>query len=173
MFQERTDVITFKNNPLTLLGDEIKIGDRAPNFTVIANDLSAFELSKTHGKVRIISAVPSLDTPVCDAQTRRFNEAAAKLPDVEIITISMDLPFAQTRWCGAAGIDKVKCYSDHRDAAFGMAYGALIKELRLDTRAIFVIDKNDIVRYVEYVKEITTPPNYDAAIECAKKISND
>ena len=173
MSQERTSVITFKNNPLTLLGNEIKIGDKAPNFTVIANDLSTFELSKTHGKVRIISAVPSLDTPVCDAQTRHFNEAAAKLPDVEIITISMDLPFAQTRWCGAAGINKVTCYSDHRDAAFGMAYGALIKELRLDTRAIFVIDKNDMVRYVEYVKEITTPPNYDAAIECATKILND
>lgn len=168
---ERKEAITFKGNPLTLIGDEITVGAEAPDFQVLANDLKPFQLSDTQGKTRVISVVPSLDTPVCDAQTRKFNEAAAKLTDVIVLTISMDLPFAQTRWCGAAGIDKVKCYSDHRDASFGTHYGVLIKELRLDSRAVFVIDKQGIVRYVEYVKEITNPPNYDAVIEVAKKLS--
>lgn len=167
---ERKDVITFKGNPLTLVGNEIKVGDKAPEFTVVANDLSPFQFSSTHGKVRIISVVPSLDTPVCDMQTRQFNEEATKLPGVAVMTISMDLPFAQTRWCGAAGIDNLKCYSDHRDANFGAQYGALIKELRLDTRAVFVVDKDDVVKYVEYVKEVTSLPQYQPAIECAKKL---
>jgi thiol peroxidase len=167
---ERKDVITFKGNPLTLIGNEIKVGDKAPNFTVTANDLSTFEFNSTQGKVRIISVVPSLDTPVCDTQTRQFNAEAAQLGDIEILTISMDLPFAQTRWCGAAGIDKIKCYSDYRDANFGTSYGALIKELHLDTRAVFVIDQAGVVRYVEYVKEVTSLPQYQPAIECAKEL---
>lgn len=168
MATERTGIITFKGNPLTLVGNEIKVGDKAPDFTVIANDLSSFQFSSTNGKTRIISVVPSLDTAVCDTQTREFNKAAAQLPNVEIITISMDLPFAQARWCGNAGIEKVKCYSDYRDAAFGTAYGTLIKELRLETRAIFVIDKSDHVKHVEYVKEVTTLPDFQAAIEQAQ-----
>lgn len=171
MSNERTNIITFKGNPLTLIGKEIKIGDKAPAFTVLANDLSSFQFNSTNGKVCIISAVPSLDTPVCDTETRQFNEEAAKLPEVEIITISMDLPFAQLRWCGAAGIDKVKCYSDHREASFALAYGTLIKELRLNTRAVFVIDKNNIIQYVEYVREITNFPDFTAAIEKVKQAS--
>jgi thiol peroxidase len=168
---ERAGAVTFLNNPLTLLGPQIKVGDRAPNFTVLTNELKPFTLKDTAGKVRILSIVPSLDTPVCDQQTRRFNVEAAKLPNVEILTISMDLPFAQKRWCGAAGIDKVRTLSDHRDASFGFAYGTLIEELRLESRAIFVLDKDDTVRYVEYVKEISTHPNYDAALQAARQLA--
>lgn len=160
--------ITFKGNPVTILGTEVKVGDQAPNFTVLANNLTPVTLEDSKGTVRIISVVPSLDTGVCDAQTRRFNEAAAELDGVHILTISVDLPFAQSRWCGAAGIDKVQTLSDHRDLSFGMAYGVVIKELRLLARAVFVIDANDKVVYVEYVPEVTTHPNYEAAIEAAK-----
>jgi thiol peroxidase len=169
MPQERPGAATFLGNPLTVLGPELKPGDKAPEFTVLANDLSAVTLAKTAGKVRLISVVPSLDTPVCDAQTRRFNQEAASLGDhVAILTISMDLPFAQKRWCGAAGIDRVQTLSDHRDASFGLAYGTLIKELRLESRTIFVVDANDTLRHVEYVKEISTHPNYEAALAAAK-----
>ncbi len=170
MSQERPNAVTFKGGPVTLVGPEVKVGSPAPEFTLLANDLSPVKLNDSKGKVRIISVVPSLDTPVCDAQTRRFNQEAAKLPGVEILTISMDLPFAQKRWCGAAGIDSVKTLSDHREASFGTAWGTLIKELRLDTRAVFVVDKNDVVRHAEYVKEITSHPNYDAAISVAKQL---
>lgn len=165
---ERTNVITFKGNPVTLLGNEVKVGDTAPNFTVLANNLTPVTLDNTKGTVRIISVVPSVDTGVCDAQTRRFNEAAANLEGVNILTISVDLPFAQGRWCGAAGIDKVQTLSDHRDLSFGLAYGAVIKELRLLTRAVFVIDANDKVVHAEYVSEVTEHPNYDAAIAAAQ-----
>lgn len=168
---ERPGAVTLMNNPFTLLGREIKIGDRAPDFTVITNDLKPLTLKDTEGKVRIFSVVPSLDTPVCDQQTRRFNQEAAKLPNVEILTISMDLPFAQKRWCGAAGVDKVRTVSDHRDASFGLAYGALIKELRLDARSVFVVDKDGTVRHAEYVKEISTHPNYDAALAAARQLA--
>jgi len=168
---ERKAAVTFKDNPLTLIGNEVKVGEKAPDFQVLANDLTPFKLTDARGKVRLISVVPSLDTPVCDAQTRKFNEEAAKLKDTVVITISMDLPFAQARWCGAAGIDKVECYSDHRDANFGINYGVLIKELRLDSRAVFVVDKDDVIKYVEYVKEITTSPNYEAALEAAKNLT--
>ncbi len=168
---ERRGAVTFLNNPLTLLGPAIQVGLRAPDFTVLDNDLKPVTLNDTGGKVRILSVVPSLDTPVCEQQTRRFNEEAARLPNVEILTISMDLPFAQKRWCGAAGVDKVRTLSDHRDASFGLAYGALIKELRLDTRAIFVLDKDDTVCHVEYVQEISTHPNYAAALEAARKLA--
>jgi len=161
--------VTFKGNPITLLGNEVKVGDKAPHFTVLANDLSPVTLEDSKGTVRIISVVPSLDTGVCDQQTRRFNEEAANLEGVTILTVSVDLPFAQKRWCGAAGIEKVQTLSDHRELSFGEAYGVAIKELRLLTRAVFVIDKNDQVTYVEYVPEATNHPNYEAAIDAAKK----
>jgi thiol peroxidase len=160
--------ITFKGNPVTLLGSEVKAGDHAPNFTVLANDLSEVTLDSTKGQVRLISVVPSLDTGVCDAQTRRFNEEASKLGNVKILTVSVDLPFAQKRWCGAAGIENVQTLSDHRDLSFGEAYGVAIQELRLLARAVFVVDSNDTVTYVEYVSEATNHPNYEAAIEAAK-----
>jgi Peroxiredoxin len=168
MAQERPGAATFLGNPLTLVGPELKAGDKAPTFTVLTNDLKEASLNGSAGKVRLISVVPSLDTPVCDAQTRRFNQEAGNLGDVAILTISMDLPFAQKRWCGAAGVDKVQTLSDHRDASFSQAYGTLIKELRLDSRAVFVVDAKDTVRYVEYVKEVSAHPNYDAAIAATK-----
>lgn len=160
--------ITFKNNPVTLLGNEVKVGDTAPEFTVLANDMSPVTLADTKGSVRLISVVPSIDTGVCDAQTRRFNEEAANLGNVKVLTISVDLPFAQKRWCGANGIENVQTLSDHRDLSFGEAYGVAIKELRLLARAVFVVDANDKVTYVEYVSEATNHPNYEAAIEAAK-----
>jgi len=151
----------------------VKIGDSAPNFTVLANDLSPVTLEDSKGKVRLISVVPSLDTGTCDAQTRKFNERASELGDnVVILTISNDLPFAQKRWCAAAGIDSVQTLSDHRDLSFGEAYGVAIKELRLLTRAIFVVDTNDKVTYVEYVPEATEHPNYEKAIEAVKALTN-
>lgn len=161
--------ITFGGNPVTLLGSEVKVGDKAPNFTVLANDLSPVTLEDSKGSVRLISVVPSLDTGVCDAQTRRFNEEAAKFDNVQILTISVDLPFAQGRWCGAAGVDKVQTLSDHRDLSFGEAYGIAIQEHRLLARAVFVVDSNDTVTYAEYVSEATDHPNYEAAIEAAKQ----
>lgn len=161
--------ITFGGNPVTLLGNEVKVGDKAPNFTVLANDLSPVTLEDSKGSVRLISVVPSLDTGVCDAQTRRFNEEAAKFDNVQILTISVDLPFAQSRWCGAAGVDKVQTLSDHRDLSFGEAYGVAIQEHRLLARAVFVVDSNDTVTYAEYVSEATDHPNYEAAIEAAKQ----
>ena len=161
--------VTFKGNPVTLLGNEVKVGDQAPDFKVLANDLSEVTLQDSKGQVRLISVVPSLDTGVCDAQTRRFNEEAANLDNVKILTVSVDLPFAQKRWCGAAGIDNVQTLSDHRELSFGEAYGAAIKELRLLARAIFVVDSNDKVTYVEYVSEATDHPNYEAAVEAAKQ----
>lgn len=161
--------VTFKNNPVTLLGQEVSVGDVAPDFTVLANDLSPVTLEDSKGKVRIVSVVPSLDTGVCAAQTRKFNEEAASFgEDVVILTISVDLPFAQGRWCGAEGINAVQTLSDHRDLSFGKAYGVVIEELRLLTRSIFVIDKDDKVTYVEYVPEVTDHPNYEQALESAK-----
>ncbi|MGC5326712.1 thiol peroxidase [Brevibacillus sp. SYSU BS000544] len=165
---ERQGVITFKGNPVTLVGNEVKVGDQAPDFTVLANNLTPVTLNDSKGTVRVISVVPSLDTGVCDQQTRRFNEEAAKLDGVTILTVSVDLPFAQSRWCGAAGIDKVQTLSDHRDLSFGTAYGVVIKELRLLARAVFVVDANDKVVHVEYVNEVTTHPDYEAAIAAAK-----
>lgn len=161
--------ITFKNDPVTLLGTELKVGDQAPNFTVLANDLSEKTLQDYKGKVKLISVVPSIDTGVCAVQTKRFNEEASQLDNVHILTISMDLPFAQARWCGAEGVKNIDVLSDHRDADFGEKYGTLIKELRLNTRAVFVVDGQDKVVHVEYVPEVTTHPNYDAALEAAKQ----
>ncbi|MEJ2165414.1 MAG: thiol peroxidase [Desulfobacterales bacterium] len=169
--QERTGVITFKGNPLTLLGTELKVGDKVPDVTLLGNDLSPVRLSSYKGKVCVISVVPSLDTPVCDMQTRKFNEAAGSLGDnVAVLTLSMDLPFAQARWCGAAGVEKVVTLSDHRDAAFGEASGLLIKELRLLARAVFVADQEGVIRYRQLVKEVTEEPDYKAALEAAKKL---
>ena len=169
---ERPGIITRKGSPLTLVGQEVREGDPAPDFEVIANDLSPFRFSSLQGKVAIISAVPSLDTPVCDIQTRWFNEEAAKMgPNVEILTISMDLPFAQKRWCGAAGVKRVKTYSDHREAAFGLAYGVLIKELRLLARAVFVVDKAGVLRYAQLVKELGNEPNYDEILQAVAKLA--
>ncbi len=173
MAQERAGAVTFKGNPLTLIGPEIKAGDKAPNFQLLAKDLSAVTLNDSKGKVRLISVVPSLDTPVCDQQTRRFNEEAAKLPaNVEVLTVSADLPFAQARFCGAANINRVKTLSDHKEVSFGQAYGVLIKELRLLARSVFVIDQSERVQHVELVKEVTNHPNYDAALAAVRKISS-
>lgn len=163
--------VTFKQNAVSLLGNEVKVGDKAPDFTVLANDLSPVTLKDSEGKVRLFSVVPSLDTGVCDAQTRRFNEEAAKFgDDVAVYTVSMDLPFAQKRWCGVAGIENVQTVSDHKDASFGHAYGVLIESLRLLTRAIFVVDKEGTVTYVEYVPEATNHPNYEAAIAAVQQL---
>lgn len=160
--------VTFKGKKITLLGNEVKVGDKAPNFTVLANDLSEVTLDDTKGHVRLISVIPSIDTGVCDQQTRRFNEEAAQLDNVKVLTISVDLPFAQSRWCAAAGIENVQTLSDHRDLSFGKAYGVAIEELRLLARSVFVIDSNDTVVYAEYVPESTNHPNYEAAVEAAK-----
>lgn len=169
MTQERTGVVTFGGKPVTLIGPEIKAGDKAPDFQVLANNLSTVSLNDSKGKVRLISVVPSLDTGVCDAQTRRFNEEASSLGEnVVVLTISADLPFAQKRWCGAAGIDRVQTLSDHLSMSFGSAYGTYMKEHRLECRAVFVVDSNDTVTYVQYVPEITQHPNYEAALEAVK-----
>jgi thiol peroxidase len=166
---ERKAATTLKGNSFTLIGPEIKVGQTAPNFTALAGDLSPVTLAASKGKTRLICSVPSLDTPVCDSETRRFNEEGAKLPGVETLVISVDLPFAQGRFCQTAGIKNVKCLSDHRDVSFGKAYGTLIKELRLLSRAIFIIGPDDKVQYVEYVKDVASHPNYDAALNALKQ----
>src|SRR3989338_3674321 len=170
---ERTGLATLKGNPLTLLGNEVKVGQAAPEATLTANDLSETKLSSLiKGKRAIVSVVPSLDTPVCDKQTRHFNKEAAALgEDVIILTISMDLPFAQKRWCGAAGVDRLKTLSDHREASFGQAYGVLIKGLRLLARSIFIVDENGKVTYTQIVKEVASEPDYDAALQAVKNAS--
>jgi thiol peroxidase len=166
---ERTGLVTMKGNPATLLGNEVTVGQPAPDVDLVANDLSTVRLCSFQGKVRIITSVPSLDTPVCDRETRRFNEEVSRLgDDVAVLAVSMDLPFAQKRWCGAAGVENVQTLSDHRDAAFGTSYGVLIKGLRLLARAVFVLDKNGVIRYQELVKEITSEPDYEAALKAAK-----
>jgi len=169
---ERPGATTMRGNPLTLIGPELKPGDSAPDFKLVDNSLKNVTLADTGRNVRIISVVPSLDTPVCDAQTKRFNEEAAKLPGVDILTVSMDLPFAQKRWCGAFGVDKVKMLSDHRDGSFGTNYGTLIKDLRIESRAIFVLDQNNTIRHVEYVKEVADFPNYDTALAAARNAAS-
>jgi thiol peroxidase len=165
---ERPGATTLKGNPFTLIGPELKPGDTAPDFALVDNSLKPVTLADTGSNVRIISVVPSLDTPVCDAQTKRFNEEAAKLPGVDIITVSMDLPFAQKRWCGAFGVDNIKMLSDHKDGSFGSHYGTLIKELRIESRAIFVLDQKNQVRHAEYVKEVADYPNYESALAAAR-----
>jgi thiol peroxidase len=160
-----------KGNPLTLIGNEVKVGEKAPDFTVLDNDLSPVQFSSYRGKICVLSSVPSLDTPVCDIETRKFNEEASKLGDkVQILTISMDLPFAQKRWCGSAGANKIQTLSDHREAQFGIAYGVLIKELRLLARAVFLVDVKGILQYTQLVKEIVNEPNYDEIWSALNKI---
>lgn len=168
---ERPGATTMKGGPLTLIGPELKAGDAAPDFAAVDTGLKPVDLAKTGTGVRIFSVVPSLDTPVCDMQTRRFNEEAAKLPNVKIYTISMDLPFAMKRWCGAMGVDKVEMLSDHRTGSFGENYGTMIKDLRIESRAIFVVDQANKLSYVEYVKEVADHPNYDAALAAAKSVA--
>lgn len=168
---ERLNAATLKGNPLTLLGKEIKIGEKAPDFTVLSNDLKEIMLDQFKNKIKLIASVPSLDTPICDLEIKRFNDEATSLSkDIIIIFISMDLPFAQKRFCSAYNIKKVKTFSDHKDSNFGNNYGVLIKELRLLSRAIFIADKDNIIRYTEYVKEIGNPPDYKSAINALKKL---
>ena len=169
--QERKGVITFKGNPLTLIGPEMKVGAKAPDFHVVAQDLSPVTLASSQGKVRLISVTPSLDTPVCDLQAKRFNDEAATLKNLVALNISMDLPFAQKRWCGATGATNIQAVSDHKEASFGAAYGTLIKELRLLARAVFVVDGQNTIRYVEYVPEVTSHPNYDAALAAVRQLA--
>jgi thioredoxin-dependent peroxiredoxin len=165
---ERAGATTLMGNPMTLVGPELKAGDKAPDFAALDNALKPVKLSDTGHGTRIFSVVPSLDTPVCDAQTKRFNEEAGKLTGVDIYTVSMDLPFAQKRFCNAFTLDKVKMLSDHRDASFGTAWGTLIKELRILSRAIFVVGPDDRLKYVEYVPEVSHHPNYEAALAAAR-----
>ena len=161
---------TFKGDPLVLIGPELKAGDKAPDFELTGNSLNAVPLSETSG-TRIFSVVPSLDTPVCDQQTRRFNEEAARIGDVTIYTISSDLPFAQSRWCGAAGVDKVTTLSDYKTGKFGESWGTMIRDWRVQSRAVFVVDSDNTVRYAEYVPEVAEHPNYDAVLEAAKTVA--
>jgi thiol peroxidase len=169
---ERAGLVTFKGSPLTLLGSEVRVGDEAPDFTAVDTDLAPVSLASQRGKVVVLASVPSLDTSVCSVETRRFNQEAAGLDaEVQIITVSMDLPFAQKRWCGAEGIRRVKTLSDHRDAAFGLAYGVLIKELRLLARAVFVVDRQGAIRYARLVKEIATEPDYAAVLDAVRRLT--
>jgi thioredoxin-dependent peroxiredoxin len=168
MDTERKNGTTLKGNPFTLVGPEIKVGQKAPDFTALDGSLQPVTLASSKGKTRLICSVPSLDTPVCDSETRRFNEEASKFAGVETLVISVDLPFAQGRFCQTAGIKNVKCLSDHSDTTFGKAYGTLIKELRLLSRAIFVVGPDDKVQYVEYVPEVANHPNYEAALNALK-----
>jgi thiol peroxidase len=170
--EEKLQAVTMQGHPLTLIGEERKAGDRAPDFEALDPDLSPVRLSSFHGKVVVISSVPSLDTAVCDMETRRFNQEAEQLGEnVVILTVSMDLPFAQKRWCGAAGVDRVITVSDHRDAQFGMAYGVLIKELRLLARCVFVVDPEGVIRYVQLVKELSEEPDYDEVLNQIRALS--
>lgn len=169
--EERTGLITMKGNPLTLQGRDLKIGDMAPDVELLDNNLGSVRLSSFRGHIVVISSVPSLDTPVCDMETRRFNEEAGRLGgDVVVLTVSMDLPFAQKRWCGASGVDRVTTLSDYRDASFGSAFGVLIKELRLLARVVFVVDREGIVQYIQRVREIAEEPDYQAVLEAVKKL---
>jgi len=162
--------VTFEGNPLTLVGYQVKVGEAAPDFEVLSNDMSVVKLSAFRGKICIICSVPSLDTPVCDTEVRKFNERATSLEDdVVVLVISMDLPFAQQRWCGAAGIKNVQTLSDHRRAEFGSAFGVLIEELRLLARAVFVVDTQGIIRYMQIVDELTQEPNYEAALKAVEE----
>lgn len=168
--QKRENVVTMGGNPLTLLGKEAKVGEKAEDFTLTKGDLSNYKFSDSKGKVRIISVVPSLDTGVCELQTIDFNQRASKLKDVEIITVSVDLPFAQSRFCGAKGIDNIVVASDYKENEFGLKYGFLIEGLKLLCRGIVVVDKNDTIRYVEYVSEVTNHVDYERAIKEAEKL---
>ena len=169
---ERSGLVTIHGNPLTLLGKEVAAGDRAPEFTALNNDLDPVKLSAFKGKICVLASVPSLDTPVCSVETRKFNEMVTQMgQDVVVLTLSMDLPFAQKRWCGANGVERVITLSDHREGEFGMAYGVLIKGLRLLARAVFVIDREGAVRYTQLVGEATNEPDYEAVLQAVKAIA--
>lgn len=169
---ERKGAVTFQGNPLTLVGNEIKVGDRAPDVELSDNDLKPVKLSSYRGRPCVVASVPSLDTPVCDMETRRFNEEAGKLgADTALLTVSMDLPFAQKRWCGASGATRVKTLSDYRSAAFGNAWGVLIKELHLLARAVFVVDREGVIRYSQLVREIASEPDYEAVLKAVREVS--
>ncbi len=169
--KERTGLITFKGNPMTLVGEEVRLGDKAPDFRVMDNGMQPSGLGSFAGKIKIITSVPSLDTPVCSMETRRFNEEAAKLPEnAAVLTVSMDLPFAQARWCAAAGVEKVKTFSDYQERSFGLRYGVLIKELKLLARAVFIVDDQDVIRYMELVPEIGREPDYNQALNAARAL---
>ena len=169
--KERNNLVTMKANPLTLVGNELKIGDAAPDCEMVDKNLNPVKLSSFHGKVCIITSLPSLDTSVCNLMTRRFNEEAVALgQNVVVLAVSTDLPFAQDRWCIAEDVKNVKVFSDHRDTSFGLAFGILIKELRLLARAVFVIDKEGIIRYMEIVGELTNEPDYEVALDAAKRL---
>lgn len=169
---ERQGIITIHGNPLTLVGDDVKVGTPAPDAELLDNDLKPVKLSSYRGKVLVLVTVPSLDTPVCDIETRRFNDEADKFgPNIQLVTISMDLPFAQKRWCGAAGVTNLQTLSDHRQAEFGKAYGVLIKELRLLARAIFILDREGTVKYVQLVPEVTNEPNYEEVLQTLNKMT--
>jgi thioredoxin-dependent peroxiredoxin len=169
---ERKGMVTFQGNPLTLIGNGLKAGDKAPMFTALDKDLKPVSLSDFKEKIKIISVTPSLDTPVCNLQATKFNKSASSLtPDVVLINLSMDLPFALARFCASEGIDKLITLSDHRDASFGLAYGVLVEELRLLARSIFVVDKTDTIRYMEIVPEMTKEPDYDTALAEARKLA--
>ena len=171
MAEERPNAVTLQGNPFTLVGPELKSGDPAPDFEVVGADLKPVTLQDTAAKIRIFSGVPSLDTPVCDTMTRRFNTEAAGLPEVQIYTVSMDLPFSQSRWCAASGVDNIVMLSDHRSGSFGESYGTLVKELRLDSRAVFVVDEDGVIRHVEYVGEIADQPDYDSVLDCVRELA--
>ena len=169
---ERTGLVTFGGKPMTLVGSEVRVGDKAPDVELTANDLSTTRLSDWFGKVLVVSAVASLDTSTCDVETRRFNTEAAKLGDgVRVLTVSMDLPFAQKRWCGAAGVERVVTLSDHRAAAFGNAWGVLMKENRLLARAAFVVDRDAVVRYIQLVEEVGREPDYAAVLAAVRELA--
>ena len=170
MASQRKGAVNWKGAPTDLVGPELKPGDKAPSdFTLVGTDLSAVSGKDLAGKPRILCALPSLDTPICDVEMKRFNQEAAKLGDTTVYVVSLDLPFAQKRWCGAAGIDKVKTVSDYRTASFGEAWGVLDPQKRLLARAVFVVDKDDVVRHVEYVSEVRSEPNYEAALAAARQ----
>ena len=169
MAEERKGAVTMRGSPLTLVGPELKAGDAAPDVKLLTTALQEVGV-RPQGKVRIVSVVPSLDTPVCDQQTKRFNEEASKLPDdIEIVSVSADLPFAAARWGQANGADRLEYLSDHRDMAFGDAFGVRVKELRLDARSVFVIDREGKLRHAQYVKEISDHPDYEAALQAARQ----
>ena len=168
LMSERANAITLKGNPMVLLGNEVKVGDAAPDATVVANDLSEVKISSYKGKKLIISAVPSLDTPICDLETKRFNSEAANLKDTVILTVSADLPFAQKRWCGAAGATNVVTLSDYRYGSFGENYGVMIKGIKILARCIFVVDAAGKIRYIQLVKEVAQEPNYDEVLKAVK-----
>lgn len=168
LMSERANAITLKGNPMALLGNEVKVGDAAPDATVVANDLSEVKISSYKGKKLIISAVPSLDTPICDLETKRFNSEAANLKDTVILTVSADLPFAQKRWCGAAGATNVVTLSDYRYGSFGENYGVMIKGIKILARCIFVVDAAGKIRYIQLVKEVAQEPNYDEVLKAVK-----